>query len=147
MFIDEVTSSGSMPALEMMLRFSAARQRVLAHNIANIDTPNFRPQDASPSKFQAALSEAVEKRRATTGGSSGELDIADTKEVHVSRSGGELTLTPSTPSGNILFHDRNNRDLERNMQDLVENVSVFRAAADLLRGRSELLRQAMAERV
>jgi len=147
MFIDEVTSSGAMPALEMMVRFAGSRQRVIAHNIANIDTPNFRPMDVSPAGFQAALAEAVQRRRNATGGEHGSLEWKNTSEVQAAgdRDGG-LELTPKTPSGNILFHDRNNRDLERTMQDLVENVTVFRAAVDLMRGRTELLRQAISER-
>ncbi len=145
MLIDEVTSSGAMPALEMMVRFAGSRQRVLAHNIANIDTPNFRPMDVSPGGFQAALAEAVERRRAATGGESGQLEWKETSEVRAGADG-FLELTPKTASGNILFHDRNNRDLERTMQDLVENVTVFRAAIDLMRGRTELLRQAISER-
>lgn len=147
MFIDEVTSSGAMPALEMMLRFAGSRQRILAHNVANFDTPNFQPADVSTSGFQSALREAVQRRRESTGGEHGHLDWRDTGEVRVARgASGTIELSPETSSGNILFHDRNNRDLERTMQDLVENATVFRTAADLMRGRAELLRQAMSER-
>ncbi|MGE3106833.1 MAG: flagellar basal body rod protein FlgB [Phycisphaerales bacterium] len=147
MFIDEVTSSGAMPTLEMMMRFAGARQRVLSHNIANIDTPNFRPADVSPSGFQRALAEAVQRRRAATGGETGELAWKDTREVRAVPGGaGGLELSPRTHSGNILFHDRNNRDLERTMQDVVENVTVFRTAVDFMRGRAEILKLAMTER-
>lgn len=147
MFIDEVTSSGPMPALEMMMKFAGARQRVIADNIANLDTPGHQSLDASPVRFQAALRDAVEKRRARNGGAFGALDWKDTDEVQAVGGGGPLVLTPTTPSGNVMGHDRNNGDLERSMQDLVENVSTFRVAADLLRGRGEILRQAMSERI
>ena len=60
---------------------------------------------------------------------------------------GRLRLDPRTSSGNILFHDKNNRDLERTMQSLVENASMFRVATDLFRNRTTLLRDAIAERV
>jgi flagellar basal-body rod protein FlgB len=145
MFIDEVTSSGAMPVLEATMRFAGARNRLLAHNIANLDTPDFRPLDVSPKGFQAQLRQAVEDRRARTGGGHGGLGLKDTHEVRV-RPGGGLELRPRTSSGNILFHDRNNRDLERTVQDLVENVGVFRVSSDLLRSKYELLRVAMTER-
>lgn len=145
MFIDDVTSSGAMPALELMMRFAGARNRVLAHNIANLDTPDFRPVDVSTSGFQQQLRKAVEARRERTGGSHGGLGFESTKEVSVSASRA-LNLRPRTPSANILFHDRNNRDLERSVQDLVENVGVFRASSDLLRSKYEILRVAMNDR-
>ncbi len=148
MFIDEVTSSGAMPTLEAMMRFAGSRQRILAHNMANIDTPNFRPLDVSTASFQSALGDALKRRRAATGGEHGHLEWKDTREVAATNHGGEpgFELKPRTPSGNILFHDRNNRDVERSMQDLVENVTVFRTAVDLMRGRAEMLKQAMTER-
>jgi flagellar basal body rod protein FlgB len=71
--------------------------------------------------------------------------LESTREVHITGQG--LQLTPQTPSGNILFHDRNNRDLERNMQALAENSAYFRTSAELLRSRFELLRTAISQRV
>lgn len=148
MFMDEVTSAGAMPVLEATMRFAGARNRILAHNIANLDTPDFRPLDVSTSGFQAQLRKAVEERRARSGGGHGDsssLDIKETREVQFSPTG-EVTLRPATASGNILFHDRNNRDLERTVQDLVENVGVYRVASDLLRSKYETLKLAMTER-
>lgn len=75
----------------------------------------------------------------------GELRWKETREV--SRDGaGRLRLTPETPSGNVLFHDRNNRDLERTMQALAENAAAFRLATGLLRTRVQQMRNAIAER-
>lgn len=145
MLIDEVTSAGAMPVLEATMRFAGARHRILAHNIANIDTPNFRPLDVSPTSFQAQLRKAVEERRARTGGEHGSLSIPDTREVRF-LPGGALELRPRTSSGNILFHDRNNRDLERTVQSLVENVGVFRVSSELMRTFQERLQLAMTER-
>jgi flagellar basal body rod protein FlgB len=71
--------------------------------------------------------------------------LESTREVHITGQG--LQLTPQTPSGNILFHDRNNRDLERQMQSMVENLTVFRTAADLFKSRMDLLNTAIRERL
>ena len=148
--IDQLDTAGALPALEKMIRFAGARHTVIAHNIANLETPGFLPVDVDPKAFQNRLAEAIEARRegdtGVRGGGHGELDIGSTREIE-SLPGGRLRLNPRTHSGNILFHDQNNRDLERTMQDMVENATTFRAATDLYRNRTTLLRDAMAERV
>ena len=95
--------------------------------------------------FPQVLRGAIETRRARTGHERGELPGMVSKQIGLG-SDGELRLTPRTPSGNILFHDRNNRDLERLMQDNAENVAAFRLSSELLRSRFEMLRSAIAER-
>lgn len=142
MFLRDLTESGAMPVLEMTALFAARRQEVLAHNIANIDTPGFIPRQVSARAFQEALGRAIDRRRDAGGGP---LEVEATRELRPAGDG--LALEPRTPSGNILFHDRNNRDLERMMADLAENVGVFRLATDLLRTRHGLIASALAERV
>jgi flagellar basal body rod protein FlgB len=86
------------------------------------------------------LAGAVDDRNARTGGEQGDLRWSETSEVKHAKGDGGLRLEPTTASPNILFHDRNNRDLERTMQDLVENTAVYRMSADLLKSRYDLLR-------
>jgi flagellar basal-body rod protein FlgB len=143
--IRDLANSGAMPTLEAMVRFTAQRQKLIAHNIANLDTPDFVQADVSTTDFQAALRKAVENRRDRSGGL-GTLPTFTTREVHISRDG-SLTLRPSTPSGGTLLHDRNNRDMERLMQDLGENQLAFRLATDLLRREQDVLRVAISQRV
>ncbi|MEM0983799.1 MAG: flagellar basal body rod protein FlgB [Planctomycetota bacterium] len=146
MFIDQVSSAGAMPALEAMLRFSGQRQRLIASNIANFETPNYQPADVSPGLFQRQLQRALDERREANGGGHGALSVRPTREVSMSGDG-TLRLSPLTPSENVLFHDRNNRDLERTMQKLVENSAMFRVATDLLKSRRGILTSAMQETV
>jgi flagellar basal body rod protein FlgB len=100
----------------------------------------------STKDFQKALAKAVNDRRGTTGGSQGEVHLPSTREIQVS-AGGRLTITPKTASANILHHDRNNRDLERMMQDLAENTLTYRATADLIKREHDLLKSAISQRV
>lgn len=144
--IKSIATAGAMPALELTMRFAGARQRVIAHNIANIDTPGFQPKDVDPRDFQRMLGDAVDARRARSGGASGSLDWEETRQIKRAP-GGSLRLEPLADTGNVLFHDRNNRDLERTMQDLVENAGVYRVAADLLRSRMQIIQAAISERV
>jgi flagellar basal-body rod protein FlgB len=144
MIIADVVNSGAIPALEALAQFSGQRHRVIVGQIANLDTPDYRPADVSTTGFQRALGKAIDQRRGA-GAGDGPLALRSTQEVEVGR-GGRLTLRPATPTGNVLFHDRGNRDLERTMQSLAENVGVYRLATDLLRSRHESLRLAIRER-
>ncbi|TVQ59816.1 MAG: hypothetical protein EA379_09800 [Phycisphaerales bacterium] len=146
MFLQDVINVDAMPALEMAARFAAQRQRVTAHNIANISTPEYLQQDLSVAEFRETLADAVDRRRQTSDGLRGPLEWRETNELRRDARG-HLVATPTTPSGNILFHDRNNRDLERLMQDQVENVGVFRIATELMRTHTEMMRAAIAGRI
>jgi len=145
-FIDQLSNAGALPSLELTMRFAAQRQRLIAHNIANLETPGFLPADVDPVAFQDQLAEAIEQRRKGNGGGHGPLGMKSTREVEVAGDGA-IRPTPRTGTGNILFHDRNNRDLERTMQSMVENAGMFRLVSDLYRNRTTLLRNAIAERV
>lgn len=145
MMLEGISNDGAMPVLEAMVRFAGARQRLIAHNVANIDTPEFQPLDVSPREFQKALAAAVERRR--SGGRVGDLQIEGGGDAPFEQTpDGQILLNPEPEPGNLLFHDRNNRDVERLMQANAENVTVFRVASDLLRSRTELMRSAIAER-
>lgn len=145
MLISDLANSDAIPSLELTMKFAGARQRLIAHNIANLSTPDFQPLDVDPAKFAAKLRSAVERRRQATGSQRGALRMESSDEIGMDGSG-RLRLNPKTPSGNILFHDRNNRDVEKLMQSNAENVGVYRVSAELLRSRYEVLRSAIAER-
>lgn len=133
-----------------MAQFAGRRQSIIAHNIANISTPNFQQQDVDVSAFQSALQSAVDDRRQRKGLARLRFELEGTDEVSVSRgplNQQRIDLNPTSTDGNVLFHDRNNRDLERLMQDLAENTAAFRVATDLFKSRMDLLNQAIALRV
>lgn len=132
-----------MPVLEKTLRFAGARQRILVHNIANIDTPNFQPRDLSVTDFRSELRRVVENRRA-----SGEMEAQRmaTRDVR-EHADGRFEVDPKSPSGNVLYHDRNDRDLERMMQGLAENGLQYRLTVDLIRQQHDQLRVAITQRV
>ncbi len=146
MLIRDLITSDALPSLAASMRFASQRQRLIANNIANISTPDFRPTDVSPKKFQAALGDAIDRRRAQFGGVRGNLRFEETRDFRVGPRG-RLELRPSPSGKNILFHDRNDRDLERMMQDLAENTASFRFSAMMFRSQMDLLNTAISERV
>ncbi|MEM9348245.1 MAG: flagellar basal body rod protein FlgB [Planctomycetota bacterium] len=134
-----------MPVLERMVQFTGARQEFIAHNIANFSTPYFKPTDLDPLKFQAQLGDALDRRSRKPNPMRRELDLGNSQQVRMSR--GQMQFRPQAKNENILFHDQNNRDVERTMQDLVENALAHRTSVELLKSQFDLLRTAIRERV
>lgn len=142
--IDGVTNTEGIDTLERMVQFAGQRHRLIVNNIANFDTPGFRPADVSVEDFRNQLGEAIDERRAS-GRPDGRLVLKDSPQVEFSKH--SLTLHPTPTGENILFHDGNDRDLDRTMQDLVENFLSFRLASELIRNRFDMLNTAISERV
>lgn len=140
-----LTDGGAIPVLERVAQFTSARHQLLAHNIANLDTPYFKPADLDPAEFQMQLGEAVDRRRRSERPMSGPLRMKDSSNLRFHPN--TLEARPGFRNENVMFHDRNNRDLERIMQDVAENTLAHTAAIELLRGEFELLRTAIRERV
>lgn len=130
------------------MQFAGKRQAILAHNLANVSTPMFQNKDVSVDGFRRVLGQAIDQRRAKYGGHRGEMRMRTTQEIRPNEgAGGTLDLRPTTASGNILYHDQNDRDLERMMQDLAENVAYFRVASELYRSHMSQLRTAISLRI
>jgi len=138
---DGFLGNSALPALERSLQFMSARQRLLVSNLANAETPGFRPTDVDPAAFQAALRDSLEQGSV---GRDGRLVLDDTAPVSFSDAGVELR--PEVLADNILFHDGNDRSMERLLQRVTENVYAFRAASQLLRNQFELINAAIRER-
>ena len=143
--ISGMFDSGSMPVLERMVQFTEARQDLIAHNIANISTPYYKPVDLDPAQFQAQLRDALDRRSRLPNSHRQPLELRGDQQVR--DHDGTLTFRPAESNENILYHDQNNRDLERTMQDLVENTLAHRASIELLKSEFDLLRTAIRERV
>jgi len=143
--IDGLLDSGSMPTLERVVQFTGQRHGRLVADIANLSTPYFKPTDLDVDAFQAALGEAVDKRRRSANPTRGKLDLHDTSQLEFKAN---RTVVRDEPMNeNILFHDRNNRDVERIMQRLAENTMTHNVAVDLLKNQFDMLKLAIRERL
>ncbi len=141
--IDDIANADTIPVLERLVQFAGQRHRLIVNNIANFDTPGYRPVDVSVESFRNQLGEAIDDRRGRR--PDGKLNPIDSEQVEFLDDGMVLHADPI--GENILFHDGNDRDLERTMQDLVENFMTFRTAAELLRSRMDIINSAIAERI
>jgi flagellar basal-body rod protein FlgB len=53
--------STSLPALEQTAIFTQRRHELLAGNLANLDTPDYRARDLQVDQFQQALAESIQR--------------------------------------------------------------------------------------
>ena len=69
-----------LSALRTKMQWHQERQRVLAENISNSNTPNFKPRDLVEPKF--------DNKGSTVAGSMGSLAMMRTSTSHISAAGG-----------------------------------------------------------
>ena len=144
--IEGMFDYGALPVLERLVQFTGTRHKVLADDVANISTPYFKPRDLDPASFQATLQSAIDRRRGRgINPVAGTLELEDTRQLRFQP--GRTDVRPEPTNTGILFHDQNNRDLERLMQHLAENTMTHNAGIDLIRNELGLLRLAISGRV
>jgi len=142
---ESFTNSGGVDVLSRVMAFAGARHKLITNNIANLSTPNYLPTDVNPKAFEAELARAINARRNSSGSAQqAPLILQDTKDVHFGPN--SITFDPKPVHQGILFHDHNDRDLERTMQSLTENVMVYRQAAELLSSRFNMMQSVIRER-
>jgi len=132
MFIERLLNEGNAPLLEQTLRFTAARHRLLAENVANVDTPGYRQKDLSTERFQALMRDRLERRRTSPPGAVSFQDIG---------------VDVENPTRNILFHDGNNRSMEQLMSDSAKNALMHNMVVELLRKQFGAMEMALKERI
>ena len=132
MFIEKLLNEGNIPLIEQAVRFSAARQKLIAENVANVSTPGYQQKDLSVSKFQELLRDRVDERDGAPRGSVGFDDVLPDLE---------------NPRNNILFHDRNNRSMEQLASDGAKNALYHNMLIELLRKQISQYESALKERV
>lgn len=106
---------------ERALNVGLARQGVLAGNIANVDTPGYKPKDID---FMAAMSQAMQTNEALT----------RTSGLHLDASGQMGEAAPPTSfvrdvAGGTPSFDGNEVDLDGTMSLMAENAIQYGATA------------------
>lgn len=131
-------SAAGLPLIEMLktrMHFHQARQKVLAENVANADTPGFKPQEIREPTF--------DRGGRATGGS---LGVSRTDPAH-------LTLTAARPGieekNAQRFETRpsgNSVNLEDEMLKVAQNQSDYQLAASLYQKSMQMLKTAIGRR-
>ncbi len=113
---------------ETALSLRAQRQQLLASNIANADTPNFKARDID---FNKALQGAIAK---STGGATAPADLVKTSTTHLSSNthqtiGGTPLLYSNTQQGNI---DGNTVDMDVQRNQFTDNAMRYEVGLTLV---------------
>ncbi len=132
MFLDRLLNQGPGPLLEQTLQFTDARQQLIAENIANSSTLNYRQKDLSVEGFQSMLRERVERQKSAAPGSVSFDDINE--EIEHPRAG-------------ILSHDGNNRSPEQMMTENAKNALMHNLVVELLRRQYQTMDMALKEKL
>jgi flagellar basal-body rod protein FlgB len=118
-----INFSGADSYLEAAMSGLAARQRVIANNVANVDTPGFK---ASEVRFEDVLSTALSRAKPGTTVDQSKLDATTTKTSLVDATSGRA--------------DGNNVDVDREMEMMSEANLNYSALTQAMSTRLGILR-------
>jgi flagellar basal-body rod protein FlgB len=139
MWIDRLTASRTTHALTLAAQFAEQRHKVLAENLANLDTPDYATKRLDPEAFQSSLRQALEQARTTRHPA---LVLRGNAQFSSDAQGRIQARPARTPAPNVLFHDGTNARLEPLLTDVAQNNVSYDVAMNLLRGRLENLLRA-----
>jgi flagellar basal-body rod protein FlgB len=163
--------STSLPALEQTAIFAQRRHELLAGNVANLDTPDYRAKDMQVDRFQQALADSIEAAKRPSPGyalptltsqqSSADIFSAMSGATNGKTAGGSLASVARSLSGGerddfvsgprdamepIVLHDGSDVSLERQVTEIAKNQGLHNLAIATMRSQFALLRTAITER-
>jgi flagellar basal-body rod protein FlgB len=110
-----------IPILSMLrerMEWHQERQRVLAENVANADTPNYRARDLAPPDFSHAMQQA--------------LALDRTDPAHITAQGGDGSAFAADSSGRYAIRPRGNSVThEDEMMKVAANQMDYEAVTSL----------------
>ena len=127
----------SIPLFEMLTKRMSwlnQRQAVIADNIANADTPGFKPNDLVPVDFEKLAHDA--SRRATIVGTNAKHLVSSARSTGPFRVSEQDNPYESTPSGNAVV-------LEEQLMKMSQTVMDHRITAGLYAKHMGMLRAAL----
>jgi flagellar basal-body rod protein FlgB len=127
-------SVAGLPLIDMRMHWHQSRQKTLAENVANADTPGFKPRDVREPSFRRDGSVA-----------SG-VSVERTSPMHLAAAGGRgaegeraARRFETTPSGNAV-------NLEDEMLKVAQYQADYQLAASLYQKSLQMLRTAVGRR-
>ena len=121
-----------LSALRTKMQWHQERQRILSENVANSDTPNFKPRDLIEPKFDSAGAGA---------GSMGALAMMRTSTSHIAPSGGDgqsfeqnrKAAFQTRPAGNAVSLEDEMLKVSANQMDYAAVTSLYSKSLHLLK--------------
>lgn len=123
---NEITGTSTFNLLAKGLETSAIRNRVIANNIANVNTPRFKRQIISFEEEMAKVFdgkvELVGKRTDDRHIPIDQINYLDVKPVTI------------TDRAHVMRNDKNNVDIDVEMSDLAKNTMTYQVHSSRLAG-------------
>ena len=145
--IDRLFDSSTIPLLLKMAAFTERRHDVLAGNLANVSTPDYRTRDLPVAQFRTALEEAVGRHRPAD--SRGQVAWSFT--AGQSSDAGDpfpptLFRALDSSRGAITFQDGNNRKIEEEIMEITKNSLMQTLAVEVMNAQFSRLQAVISER-
>ena len=121
--------------LRTRMNWHQERQRLLAENVANADTPSYRPRDLAPLDFGRQVQQA-----------SGQLQLALTSPAHLSSPSATGAFATERPGKYDVRPAGNAVNLEDEMMKVAANQMDYQAATSLYSKSLGLLMTAIGKR-
>lgn len=118
-----LTTSRANVLLSQALDYRAMRQDMIASNIANADTPYYRPRDIRFEEMLAAKKEEIFGDKSQT------LQLAKTDGAHMDPDSGRTPKLATTffRDGHMARNDGNSVDLDVETTEMAKNSTMFNA--------------------
>lgn len=118
-----IESYSSAPLVKQALDYRAMRQDMIASNIANVDTPFYRPRDVS---FEQTLRE---KKAEIFHNKDNELQMARTDSAHLPplKDKSSIRATTFFRDGHMARNDGNSVDLDVETTEMSKNSIMYNA--------------------
>ncbi len=132
--LEQLFNSPNFNYLPRGMTAATMRQEVISHNIANVNTPNYRK---SAVEFEDILAKEI------YGEDTGDkLQMVRTNDAHLPAEHLPIHATPTMVQDNttIMREDNNNVDIDIEMATLLKNQLYFNALANQMRGHVTKLR-------
>ena len=128
--------------LHKALDASSLHHKVIANNLANVDTPGFKRSQVD---FRNRLSEAMAARQQ----GSHKLKAFTTNSKHIDFTAvpdiSQVEASIETDRSSAVRNDGNNVDIDREMSFLTENTLMYNTLAQVVNSRLDGLRYAISE--
>jgi len=112
--------SDTISTLENAINYSNIKQKVIAQNIANVDTPNYKAKDVT---FKESLNNAIEAKK---------TDVRHIDFAGSNQTGNSTIVTKSSAAYN---NSGNSVDVDKEMTELATNQIYYNALIDRISGK------------
>ena len=126
----------TLKTLEKSMDYSLKKHKAIAHNIANINTPDFKSVEVS---FKNQLKRALNL--------SDQISLKKTSDKHITNNYSLDDIAPNINKNNLISHrvDKNNVDIDKEFTELVKNSIYHNATITQLNKRLQILKYTISE--